>query len=77
MNPTPKTTNTEEKQPTKLQGLCPICGVKTYLQMDRRGKPSRTTNGRLIGDCLDAFTLDQWEAPDEGQTTTTANPKGN
>jgi hypothetical protein len=37
-------------------GLCPICGKRIEL---RQG---RTKNGRLIGSCGDAFTVDQWNS---------------
>jgi hypothetical protein len=34
--------------------LCPICGVPVNLI-------GHTKDGRLIGSCQDAFTLEQWE----------------
>jgi len=37
------------------EGLCPICGVKVNII-------NLTEDGRLMGSCKDAFTLEQWEA---------------
>jgi hypothetical protein len=48
----------------KPRGLCPVCGQRVTIT-------GRTTDGRLIGDCQDAFTPDQWLAPDDG-----ADPMG-
>jgi hypothetical protein len=42
---------------SKSDGLCPICGQPVQLL-------GKTNNGRLIGDCLDAFTIEQWERED-------------
>lgn len=39
-------------------GTCPICGERVQVQGG-----SITDNGRLIGSCGDAFTIEQWEAP--------------
>lgn len=36
--------------------LCPICGERISLT-------GRTTDGRLIGSCGDAFTREQWDDP--------------
>ena len=41
------------------QGLCPVCGKGVSII-------DQTLDGRLIGDCKDAFTLDQWKATDDG-----------
>jgi len=38
--------------------LCPVCGEKI-------GIVSETKDGRLIGSCGDAFTIAQWNAPDD------------
>ena len=40
-------------------GLCPICGEHITLTGDQ------TTDGRIIGTCGDAFTRDEWEAPED------------
>jgi ribosomal protein S27AE len=40
--------------------LCPVCGVLVKLQ-------DHTKDGRLVGTCGDAFTMNQWDAcPDCG-----------
>ena len=38
------------------ENLCPICGVKVSII-------GNTKDGRLIGSCRDAFTLEQWTTP--------------
>lgn len=48
----------------KPSGLCPVCGEHVRIT-------GGTTDGRLIGECKDAFTADQWLAPDDG-----ADPMG-
>lgn len=37
-------------------GLCPICGERVCVTGAKI-----TDNGRLIGTCGDAFTIQQWE----------------
>lgn len=37
--------------------LCPVCGVRIYLR-------DATKDGRLIGSCGDAFTIERWNEPD-------------
>jgi hypothetical protein len=44
---------------TKSRGLCPVCGVRVNIT-------GITTDGRLIGECKDAFTPESWLAPDDG-----------
>ena len=38
-----------------LAGLCPVCGVQIRVE-------NSTKDGRLIGSCNDAFTVEQWRA---------------
>lgn len=38
----------------KRKGLCPICGVRVELY-------GETNDGRLLGACRDAFTIEQWK----------------
>ena len=40
-------------------GLCPVCGER--VQVVGTGV---TTDGRLVGTCHDAFTVEQWEKED-------------
>jgi hypothetical protein len=40
-------------------GLCPICGERVTLT-------GKTTDGRLIGSCGDAFTQARWDEDDDG-----------
>jgi hypothetical protein len=40
-------------------GLCPICGVLCNVK-------GKTKDGRIVGNCGDAFTLDQWRRYDDG-----------
>ena len=49
------------------QGLCPICGETIRLTQ------YRTTNGRLIGTCGDAFTIEQWEEEYDDDITRSRN----
>ena len=39
-------------------GLCPVCGESVHIV-------GLTTDGRIYATCKDAFTLAQWQAPDE------------
>jgi hypothetical protein len=48
----------------KQSGLCPVCGKQVIIT-------GGTKDGRLIGACKDAFSADQWLAPDDG-----ADPMG-
>jgi hypothetical protein len=43
----------------KPRGLCPVCGERVSVT-------GITTDGRLIGECKDAFTPEPWLAPDDG-----------
>lgn len=43
----------------KPRGLCPVCGKEVRVT-------GCTTDGRLIGECNDAFTPERWLAPDDG-----------
>ena len=45
----------------KLRGLCPVCGANVNLI-------GTTKDGRLIGECKDAFTVNQWEKPDDSSS---------
>lgn len=38
-----------------IEGICPVCGERIKISTDR------TTDGRLIGSCEDAFTVEKWE----------------
>ena len=38
--------------------LCPICGAEVFIT-------GRTTDGRLVGSCKDAFTQAQWNDDEE------------
>jgi hypothetical protein len=38
---------------THQMNLCPICGETVHIT-------GRTTDGRLIGSCKDAFTVEAW-----------------
>ena len=37
-------------------GLCPICGEVITVT-------GNTTDGRIIGSCFDAFTVESWDEP--------------
>lgn len=50
-------------EPFKSKGLCPVCGEKITIT-------GRTEDGRLIGSCGDAFTVQKWveeDCPDCGE----------
>ena len=46
--------------PNATYGLCPICGERVLITDE-----CITDNGRIIGSCGDAFTIEQWEDSDE------------
>jgi hypothetical protein len=41
------------------EGLCPVCGVRITIT-------GETLDGRLIGSCRDAFTMNTWEEDPDG-----------
>lgn len=45
-------------KPSLVPALCPVCGKKVTLKDDTR-------DGRVVGSCGDAFTLEAWLAPDD------------
>jgi rRNA maturation protein Nop10 len=49
------------------KGICPVCGTDCEIV-------GKTADGRLVGECeggsvTEAFTLAQWQAPDDGGDT--------
>ncbi len=51
----------DDEAPNKLVigdvRLCPICGETIHIS-------GKTTDGRLIGSCKDAFHKEQWDSQD-------------